>query len=343
MADRYRKQTLFHGIGVAGQERLRNSRVTLIGCGALGSVIAEGLTRAGVGFLRIADRDFVELSNLQRQVLYDEEDVANRLPKVIAAANHLGRINSEVTIEPQICDVTPGNILELIQDADVIMDGTDNFETRFLINDAAVDTNIPWVHGGCVGSHGQVMSIIPGQTPCFCCLMPEMPGPGTTETCDSAGVIGAAVQIVASLQIVEALKILTGQRDQIRSSLTVVDVWDLSLRQIQLDHLLIDKQCACCTHGERRWLTGSQGTRTTVLCGRNSVQLTPTSPAKLSLPRLSEQLQNSGTCRLNPFLLVFRPSDSECEFTLFSDGRAIITGTEDPSEARTLYARYIGQ
>ncbi|WP_437226791.1 ThiF family adenylyltransferase [Planctomicrobium sp. SH661] len=340
--DRYRKQTLFSGIGESGQQRLRGSRVTLVGCGALGSVIAESLVRAGVGFLRIVDRDFVDLSNLQRQVLYDEQDVADRLPKSIAAAEKLRRINSEVTIEPHVGDVTHANILELIRDADVIMDGTDNFETRFLINDAAVETGTPWVHAGCVGSQGQVMSIIPGQTPCFRCLMPDIPGPGTSETCDTAGVLGSAVQIVASIQVVDALKILTGQQHLIQPVLTIVDVWDHTWRQLNLESLLSQRNCPCCQGTERTWLAGASGTQTSVMCGRNSVQISPVAGSQLVLAQLKSRLEGSGTVRMNPFLLVFQPAGWEGELTIFSDGRCIVTGTEDVNQAKTLYARYVG-
>ncbi|WP_437187257.1 ThiF family adenylyltransferase [Planctomicrobium sp. SH668] len=343
LPERYRKQTLFRGIGEQGQQRLRESRVTLVGCGALGSTIAESLVRAGVGFLRIADRDFVELSNLQRQVLFDEQDVKDRLPKVIAAQKKLMRINSDCVVEPHVADVTHANVLDLIADADLILDGTDNFETRFLLNDAAAERNIPWVHAGCVGSHGQVMSIIPGQTPCLRCLMPEIPGPGRSETCDTAGVIGPAIQIMASLQVVDALKILTGQRESIRPVMTIVDVWESAWRQINLQGLLAQQNCPCCHHGERLWLEGAAGSQSTILCGRNSVQISSVVREKLLLPQLAAKLERSGTVKQNPFLLVFHPSDSPYEITIFGDGRAIISGTEDLHVAKGLYSRFIGQ
>lgn len=342
MVDRYRKQALFSGIGEAGQQRLLDSRVTLIGCGALGSVIADTLVRAGVGFLRIVDRDFVDLSNLQRQVLFDEADVAERLPKAIAAARKLRAINRQVTLDPQVLDVTPANVLELITGADVILDGTDNFEIRYLLNDAAVETGTPWIHAGCVGSHGQMMSILPGQTPCLRCVMPEIPAPGSSETCDTAGVIGPAVQIMASLQCVDALKILTGQTDLIVPALTVVDVWQGTWRRIDLARLLADGQCPCCQGTERPWLSGAAGIRTSVLCGRNSVQISPGTSAGWTLPQLADRLGTSGNIRVTPFLLIFQPSESQTELTIFPDGRAIITGTEEISEAKSIYARYLG-
>jgi len=341
MNSRYRKQTLFAGLGESGQERLRLSTAVLVGCGALGSVIADSLVRAGVGTLRLIDRDFVELSNLQRQVLYDEQDVSQRLPKVIAATEKLRRINSDVHLEPHVTDFNPGNCLELIAGADVILDGTDNFETRFLINDAAVETGTPWIHAGCVGSHGQTMTIRPGVTPCFRCLMPEAPGPGTGDTCDTAGVIGPAVNIMASLQVVDALKILSGQRESISPVLRIVDVWSGSFRTLALSSLPADN-CPCCHGTERLWLRGERGAQSTVLCGRNSVQLTPDVPTRVDFDQIAVRLKPLGEVRQNPFLLIFRPEDSNCELTLFRDGRVILTGTEDLTVGRSLYARYIG-
>jgi len=339
---RYRKQILFNEIGESGQQQLLNSKALVVGCGALGSVIAESLVRAGVGTVRLVDRDFVEISNLQRQVLYDEADVAAKLPKAVAAERKLKAINSSIEIEAHVADVTSLNILQLMDGVDCVVDGTDNFETRFLINDAAVETNTPWVHGGCVGSHGQVMTIIPGQTPCWRCLMPETPEPGSSETCDTAGVIGPAVNIIASLQVVGALKILSGQRDKVSPELLVVDVWDTSLRKLSMQHLMEQRNCPCCTHGERLWLHGDQGAQTTVLCGRNSVQISPAQRTQLSLPETAARLRESGTVQDNPFLITFRPDDCDQELTIFSDGRAIVSETEDMAVARSLYARYIG-
>lgn len=341
--DRYRKQMLFAPLGEAGQQRLQDSCALIVGCGALGSVIAETLARAGVGHLRIVDRDFVDLSNLQRQVLFDEEDVAQRLPKALAAATKLSRINSAIQIEPHVADVRSSNVLELLAGVNVILDGTDNFETRFLINDAAWETKTPWVHAGCVGSHGQVAALIPGKSPCFRCLMPDVPDAGGAETCDTAGVLGSAVNIVASLQAMLAIKILTGHSDSIPPELIVLDVWEPSLRRLNLAGLAASDDCACCGKGDRTWLQGEQGSRTTVLCGRNSVQVTPAaSQDRLNLKQLAERLSRSGDVRSNPFLVIFRPADSSCELNFFADGRAIISGTEDLSVARSLYARYLG-
>lgn len=342
MIERYRKQILFDGVGEEGQQRLLQSRVALVGCGALGSVIAQTIVRAGFGFVRLIDRDFVDLSNLQRQVLYDESDVEQRLPKVVAAATKLEAINSEIVIEPVLADVSFENIIELIKDVDLIIDGTDNFEVRFLINDAAVETGIPWIHAGCVGSHGQVMTIIPGETPCLRCLMPEIPDPGSAETCDTAGVLASAIQVVASLQVVDAIKLLTGQKELISQSLTIVDVWDGSLRKLDISKLNESQTCPCCSGGDRVWLEGERGSQTTVMCGRNSVQISPSAKMTLPFDELQERLEQMGEVKNNSFLLIFRPSESDHEITIFQNGRAIISGTEDLSEARQLYARYLG-
>lgn len=340
--ERYKKQVLFAGIGEEGQRRIDSSRALVVGCGALGSVIADGLARSGVGFIRIVDRDFVELSNLQRQVLYDEQDVVDQLPKAIAAERKLTRINSQIQIDATVADVTHLNILDLAKGMDVILDGTDNFEIRYLINDASLELGIPWINGGCVGSHGQVMTVIPRQTACLRCLMPEVPEPGTGETCDTAGVLGPAVHVVASLQVVEALKILAGRQELIQPVLTIIDVWDGSYRQLKLQSLFDKSNCPSCKRGERRWLSGEEGSRGTVLCGRNAVQLSPSQKIRISLEEMERRLANSGLVKRNPFLLKFSPAGEEVEITLFPDARAILQGTEDLAQARSLYARYIG-
>src|ERR1700683_4614387 len=241
--ERYSKQVLFAGIGEAGQRRLLQSLAVLCGCGALGSVLAETLVRAGVGFLRIVDRDFVELSNLQRQVLFDESDVTEQLPKAVAAAEKLRRINSGVTIEPIVVDVDHPNVPSLVEGMDLILDGSDNFELRFLVNDASLETNIPWIYAGVIGSHGQVMPIFPGQSACLRCLIERVPDAGSTETCDTAGVLGPAVQVVASLEAVAALKILSGQSEKVSRTLSYVDVWDGTLRQLNVADLRERADC----------------------------------------------------------------------------------------------------
>lgn len=340
--ERYQKQILFAGIGEAGQQRLLKSRVLLCGCGALGSVLADTLTRAGVGFLRIVDRDFVEFSNLQRQVLYDEADVTSGMPKAIAAAEKLRRINSAIEIEPIVADIDHTNILQYADGVDLILDGTDNFEIRFLINDASLETGIPWIYTGCIGSHGQTMTVFPNETACLRCLITSVPEPGSTETCDTAGVLGPAINVIASLEAVNALKILTGQRDQIKPMLAVVDVWDLSLREMNVANLREQSDCPACKGGQREWLSGREGSQTTVLCGRNAVQVSPPSKTTLSLPDLAKKLESSGKVNHNRFLLRLTLQEPDYEVTVFTDGRAIIKGTEDLGVARGIYSRYVG-
>jgi adenylyltransferase/sulfurtransferase len=340
--DRYSKQVLFVGLGEEGQRRLRDSRVLLCGCGALGSVLADTLVRAGVGFVRLVDRDFVETSNLQRQVLFDEDDVRNRLPKAVAAEAKLRRVNSDVTVEAVVADVDHTNVLGFAEGVDLILDGTDNFEIRFLLNDASLETGIPWVYAGVIGSHGQTMPVFPGETACLQCLIETVPAPGTTETCDTAGVIGPAVNVVASLEAVTAMKILAGRRELVSPVLTVVDVWDHSLRTMNLGDLRERSDCRACKHGEREWLSGRRGAESTVLCGRNAVQVSPQDRGAVELDRLAEKLRATGEVTTNRFLLRLTLSDPRYEITVFRDGRAIVQGTEDIATARGLYSRYVG-
>ncbi len=339
---RYRKQTLFAPLGEEGQERLLLGRALIVGCGALGSVVAETLVRAGVGFVRIIDRDFVELSNLQRQVLFDEQDVADRLPKAVAASRKLAAINSGVTVDPIVADLRADNVLELFRDIHVVVDGTDNFETRLLLNDASLETGIPWINGGCVGAHGQVMTIIPGRTPCFRCLVEDVPEPGSSETCDTAGVIGPAVNIVASLQSVDALKLLAGKADEIAQVLTVIDVWDGTFRRLKIGDLRSRGHCPACQKGERSWLRGERASQTAILCGRNAVQVSPAEKRSLNLEEAAQRLRQHGSVLVNPYLVRVQLKEPPCEITLFRDGRAIVQGTEEASLARSLYARYVG-
>jgi adenylyltransferase/sulfurtransferase len=340
--DRYSRQVLFHGIGKEGQRRICAGRVLLCGCGALGSAIADSLVRAGVGFLRLVDRDFVELSNLQRQVLYDEQDIADQLPKAIAASRKLAKINHGVSLDPIVADIDHNNMLSLAAGVDLIIDGMDNFETRFLINDASLETRIPWIYGGCIGSHGQVMPIFPGERACLRCLIGDVPGPGMTETCDTAGVIGPAVNVVAALQVVAALKILAGHRDLVEAELSIVDVWDGTLRKMSVANLRERSDCPACVHGLREWLSGRKGSQTTILCGRNAVQISPAEKRPLALAELAELLRTAGEVSQNAFLLRLTLPGEEFQLTIFPDGRAIIKGTDDITVARSLYARYVG-
>jgi len=338
--ERYSRQMRFPGIGEDGQQRLLESHVTLCGCGALGTVLANALVRAGVGHLRLVDRDFIETNNLQRQVLFDEHDVAENLPKAEAAARKLGAINSSVHVEPVVTDIDRTNILHLVQDADLILDGTDNFEIRYLINDAAVKLGKPWVYGGCIGSHGQTMTILPGETPCLRCVFEAAPAPGEAGTCETAGVLSPIVNIVASYQAAEAFKILTGRRERINRELIYLDVWDNVQRRIKIAPLLGKVDCPCCKHRRFEWLDGEHGSHTTSLCGRNAVQVTQRSPTKLNFEELAHHLGLMGEVSYNRFLLKFNADGFE--FTVFPDGRAIIKGTSDVDKARTLYAKYVG-
>jgi len=338
--ERYDRQVRFAPLGTEGQRKLAASRALVCGCGALGSVIAEMLVRAGVGFVRIVDRDFVELSNLQRQFLFDEQDVAAVLPKTAAAAEKLRRINSAVTVEGIVADITHANIERLAGDVDAIVDGTDNFATRFLINDFAVKHGKPWVYGGAIGSEGQSMTIVPGQTACLACLLPEPPPPGSTPTCDTAGILGPTVGVIASIEASEALKILSGRVDLISRSLTVVELWDNRLRQIDVSRLHETSDCRVCRHGEFAWLAGLRELGPAVLCGRNAVQLAAPPGTTLSLDELASRLAGVGPIVRNRFLL--RLTVGEQQITVFPDGRTIVSGTDDVAVARSLQAKYVG-
>ena len=338
--DRYVRQMRYAPLGEEGQQRLLAGRVLICGLGALGSVLANTLARAGVGHLRIVDRDFLELNNLQRQVLYDEQDVAAGIPKAIAAEAKLRTINSQIEIEAIVADVDHTNIAELLTDVDVLVDGTDNFETRFLLNDASIKFGIPWVYGGCIGAEGQTMTILPGETACLRCLLQDAPPPGSTATCDSAGILAPIINVIASFQACEAIKILSGNRQAVSRVLNVIEMWDNRTRQISLDGLLESANCATCNQGEFPWLDGTRGSHTAALCGRNAVQLTFPGRDAISLESLAKRLDGIGRVTRNRYLL--RLAVDDYLLTVFPDGRAIVGGTEDLSVARTVYARYIG-
>jgi molybdopterin/thiamine biosynthesis adenylyltransferase len=338
--ERYSRQARFPGLGEEGQRRLLDAHVTLCGCGALGTVLANALVRAGIGHLRLIDRDFIEMSNLQRQVLFDEHDVADNLPKAEAAARKLAAINSTVHVDPVVTDIDRTNILELVEDADLVLDGTDNFEIRYLINDAAVKFGKPWVYGGCIGGHGQTMTILPGETPCLRCVFEAAPAPGEAGTCETAGVLGPIVNIIASLQATEALKILSGKRDRINRELVYVDVWENTFRRIKIAPLLGKVDCPCCGRKKFEWLEGEHGSHTTSLCGRNAVQVAHRVAGSLNFEEMARHLEALGEVSYNRFLLKFEAEGHE--FTVFPDGRAIIKGTSDVDRARTLYAKYVG-
>jgi adenylyltransferase/sulfurtransferase len=337
---RYDRQMRYAHLGVEGQQWLGQARVLLCGCGALGSTLAGLLVRAGVGKLRLVDRDFLETSNLQRQTLFDEQDVADGLPKAVAAAAKLRRINSLVEIEPIVADIDSHNIGGLADGVDLILDGTDNFATRYLINDLAVRQSIPWVFGGVIGAEGQTMTIVPGDTACLRCLLPEPPPPGSTPTCDTAGILGPIVGTIASIQALEAIKILSGNRQAISRALTVIDLWDNRIRQVDVSRLRDSADCPACKQGIFPWLSGEQAGHTAVLCGRNAVQICGPPGIGLDLERMAQKLAGIGTVTRNPYLL--RLAAGAYQLTLFPDGRAIIGGTADIAEARTIYARYVG-
>lgn len=338
--DRYSRQVRFPALGEDGQRALMNSRVTLCGCGALGTVLANHLARAGVGHLRIIDRDFIETHNLQRQILFDERDVADNLPKAEAAARKLRLINSTIEIEPVVTDLDHTNALDLMGDADLILDGTDNFETRYLINDAAVKLNKPWIFGGVIGSEGQTMTILPGETPCLRCVIETAPPPGMTPTCETAGVLGPAVAVIASFEAVEAIKLLAGKKEALNRDLIMVDLWDWTFRQLKVSGLFGKVDCPCCKHRKFDWLEGEAGSHTTALCGRNAVQVASRRPEPLKFPEMAERLKALGDVRHNAFMLRF--ATEGYEFTVFPDGRAIIKGTNDIAKAKTLYAQFVG-
>src|SRR5580658_4946080 len=310
--ERYSRQMRFLGIGEDGQRRLLASHVTLCGCGALGTVLANALVRGGVGHLRLIDRDFIETSNLQRQVLFDEHDVAENLPKAEAAARKLGTINSSVHVEPVVTDIDRTNIIDLVHDADLILDGTDNFEIRYLINDVAVKLGKPWVYGGCIGSHGQTMTILPGETPCLRCVFEAAPAPGEAGTCETAGVLSPIVNIVASYQATEAFKILTGRLDRVNRELIYIDVWENIQRRIKIAPLLGKVDCPCCQRHRFEWLDGELGSQTTSLCGRNAVQVSQRVASALNFEELAHHLEMlGGAVSYNRFLLKFNVESYE--------------------------------
>jgi adenylyltransferase/sulfurtransferase len=331
--DRYSRQVLFSGLGEQGQRRLLESRVAIAGCGALGSFHAGALARAGIGSLTIVDRDYVEWSNLQRQWLFTEADAAEGLPKAVAARRAIAAINSEVRAEPVVADLVPANIDELFAGADLVLDGTDNFETRYLINDWCVSRGIPWIYGAAVASYGATMPVLPGRSACLKCMFPAQPA-GAQPTCETAGVLNAITSAIASFQVGDALRILSGAGAAPR--ITTIDVWTGTVRQVPTAERASD--CQCCVKSEFVHLSG-EGRPPISLCGRNAVQIHERR-RPLDLAELDTLLSPIGHVRRNEFALRF--FSPPYEMTVFPDGRAIIKGTTDPSLARSLYARYIG-
>ncbi|MGH9512289.1 MAG: ThiF family adenylyltransferase [Terriglobales bacterium] len=333
--DRYSRQVLFHGIGGEGQAKLSASKVAIVGCGATGSVLASLLGRSGVGTIRIIDRDYVETSNLQRQALFDEADAAQSMPKSIAAGRKLAAFNSEIVVEPIVADLTPENIHDLLFGAHLILDGTDNFETRYLMNDFAAENSIPWIYTAAVGSYIAAMNILPGKTACLTCIFPGPPE-GAIETCETSGVLNSAANLASSIAATEAIKILVGADDEVRRTLLSIDAWRNERSEVSARN----PRPACRTCGMRDFVHLRGADRATItLCGRNSVQIHERR-RPINLDEMSRALIPLGTVRHNEFVLKFWKEPYE--MTLFPDGRAIIKGTVDKAVARSLYARYVG-
>jgi molybdopterin/thiamine biosynthesis adenylyltransferase len=333
--ERYSRQVLFRGIGIEGQRKLTASHIAIVGCGATGSAFASLLARGGVGTIRIIDRDYVEPSNLQRQSLFDEADAAESLPKAIAAARKIAAFNSEIVIEPHVADLTPSNIAALLGGVQLILDGTDNFETRYLINDFAVKNSLPWIYTAAVGSYGVTLNVLPGTTACLACIFPDPPQ-GTFETCETAGILNSAVNLAASIAATEATKLLVGAEEWVRRTLLSFDVWRNERAEVAADR----PRAGCQTCGEHEFphLAG-EGRPHITLCGRNSVQIHERH-RPVDLAQMSERLKPHGPVRHNDFVLKFW--HDPYEMTLFPDGRAIIKGTTDKTVAKSLYARYVG-
>ncbi len=338
-ATRYSRQVRFPLIGPAGQERLGAARILLVGCGALGAGLAEMLVRSGVGTLVLVDRDVVDATNLGRQSTYTNEDVERRLPKAAALAHHLAAFNPLVKLVPCVTEFTPATAPELLADVELVLDGTDNLETRYLINDLCVRAAMPWIYGACVGSSGMTANIVPGETPCLRCLFPDPPPPGTLETCETAGIIAPAAMLVASVQAAEALKFLTGARAAVRRSLLRFELWPW--RCFELGAAAAPRaDCPCCAERKFPFAEAAASSRTAVLCGRHSVQLRPASPLRVELGVLAERLARFHQVKQNDWVLHFEAEG--VHFTLFEDGRALLTGVNDPVAARTLFDRIIG-
>ncbi len=334
---RYSRQERFAPLGVEGQQRLATARVLVCGCGALGSMIAERLARAGVGYLRLVDRDWVELSNLQRQTLFTEEDARLSRPKAVAAATMLAKINSRIEIDPLVEDVSWENMAAIAQGCELIVDGTDNFETRFLINDYCVQQEVPWVHGGCLGASGQVLTVLPGETACFRCLVPELPPREALQTCDSSGVLGPAVGLIACLQAAEALKIASGQRAESCRKLMIVDTWHTELRLIGLAR---QPHCPTCGQHQFPFLSGEIRTEATVMCGKNAVQFSAPQWAHETLATIAVKLRALGPIEQNGFFV--RLALPEHTVTVFRGGRTVVEGTTVAGEAKSILARTLG-
>ena len=336
--DRYSRQSLFRQIGTEGQQRISNSRIAVVGIGALGSQSATLLARAGVGMLRLIDRDYVELSNLQRQVLFTEQDAERALPKALAARDHLQRVNSAIEITAEIRDLTPASVEALLSDVEIIVDGTDNFEVRYLINDYAVFNRRPWIYAAGVGAHGLILPVLPEQTACLRCLFEDPPPAGSAETCDTAGVVGPLTSVIGSLAAMEALKLASGQTEAVRRGLLQVDLWFNEFRSISTDRPR--KDCPCCQLRRFPFLEFRETGASLVLCGRDAVQVSPAPASAFDLDQVRKRLGRVMQVEDNGCLLRFLADG--LQVTLFADGRAILKGTSETSRARAVYARFVG-
>jgi molybdopterin/thiamine biosynthesis adenylyltransferase len=337
--ERYSRQILFQPIGEEGQRKLLESHAVIVGMGALGTVMANHLVRSGVGHVRMIDRDIVELSNLQRQTLYNEEDAIRNLPKVIAAEKRLRKINSSTKLEGIIADLNLDNAEDLLAGFDVILDGTDNFLTRYLINDVAVKNQIPWVFGGAVSSRGMFSVIIPGKTPCYRCLFPNMPQ-GLGETCDTVGVLSPITDIIGSFQAIEAIKLLVGAKSN--PNLEQLDVWYHSSLQMDVSNGR-NEECPTCAHHRFEFLDRSSNQQViySTLCGRDTVQINPRNKMELNMEETANRLKKNGKVIGNPYTIQFFPNE-EIKMAIFKDGRVLVHGTNDPVNAKSYYAKYIG-
>lgn len=337
MFERYEKQMNYEKIGKEGQERLQDSKVLIVGCGALGTVTANNLTRLGVGYIRIVDRDFVELSNLHRQILFDEEDVEKNNPKAVAAQQKLQKINSEIIIEGIVKEVNSRTIEEFIEGMDLIIDCTDNFKTRFLINDAAFKNNLPWIYGGALGASGMVKVFIPEEdTGCLQCMIPKPPDSGSMPTCDTAGVVNTLTGIVANLESNEALKYLIGPREEVEKDLVYIELWDNIFKKIPQSK---KTDCPCCVQEEYKYLADKKP-EATFICGQNSIQIN-LGHENMNLKEIQRRLENKNIkTRRNPYLLSFEVENVELK--VFKDGRAIIKNAKNEEVAKSIYAKYIG-
>jgi len=335
LTERYSRQILFQPVGPEGQKKLAAARIALVGCGATGSALASLLARAGVGYLRILDRDYVEPSNLQRQVLFDESDAAESLPKAIAASRKIASFNSEIVVEPHVADLIPNNVHDLLANVELILDGTDNFETRYLINDFAVSEKLPWIYAAGVGSYAVTMTVLPEDTACLACIFPDSPT-GMVETCDTSGILNSAVNLVASIAATEAMKLIVGAHDKIRRTLLSHDVWSNEHAEVSTAHPR--EGCRACQQHDFVHLAGV-GRAHISMCGRNSVQIHERQ-RPIDFEEITRRLAPHGTVKHNEFVLKFWREPYE--ITLFPDGRAIIKGTTDTAIARSLYARYVG-